>query len=140
MLVVMHQNQRRLFCLLILLNFIDLSQSIDESQFFAYQDGNLLPREDDSHSEQIILSPEIPFIATKYESVYVSDRLSFFFAIQFFSTSFVQINTNGFLSFLLPIAYFFPQITLTSYSGYAIVAPFWADFDSSIKNGSISYK
>jgi hypothetical protein len=52
--------------------FTDYSQSIDESNFFIYKDGISLPKEDDTHSEQIILSPEIPFITTKYESVYVS--------------------------------------------------------------------
>ncbi|UJR28460.1 hypothetical protein I4U23_009700 [Adineta vaga] len=118
--IVSYINRKAVFCLLILINFNIYCQSISESEFFIYEDGIQLPKEDDTHSEQIILSPEIPFITTKYESIY--------------------INTNGFLSFLLPIAYFFPQITLTSYSGYAIIAPFWADIDASIKGGSITYK
>ncbi|CAF1364989.1 unnamed protein product, partial [Adineta ricciae] len=114
------RSQKTIICLLIFICLNTFSQSVSESEFFIYEDGVQLPKEDDTHSEQIILSPEIPFITTKYESIY--------------------INTNGFLSFLLPIAYFFPQITLTSYSGYAIIAPLWADIDTSIKGGSITYK
>jgi hypothetical protein len=62
---------------LLLISLTEFSQTIDESQFFAYEDGIALPKEDDTHSEQIILSPEIPFIATKYESVYVSPSTSY---------------------------------------------------------------
>ncbi|CAF3615117.1 unnamed protein product [Adineta steineri] len=118
--ILFYIDRKAIFCLLILIYLNNYCQCISESDFFIYKDGIELSKEDDTHSEQIILSPEITFITTKYESVY--------------------INTNGFLSFLLPIAYFFPQITLTSYSGYAIIAPFWADIDTSIKNGSITYK
>lgn len=118
--ILFDSNRKTFFCLLIFICLHSSGTTIDESDFFIYDDGIPVPREDDTHSEQIILSPEITFITTKYESVY--------------------INTNGFISFLLPIAYFFPQITLTSYSGYAIIAPFWADIDASIKNGSITYK
>lgn len=46
-------------------------RSIDPSEFLTYDDPISLNREDDTHSEQIILSPEMPFIATKYESLYV---------------------------------------------------------------------
>ena len=78
MVVVLQGNRKAIVCLLILISWTDWSETIDESQFFAYQDGIVLPKEDDTHSEQIILSPEIPFIATKYESVYVSDALLIF--------------------------------------------------------------
>ena len=73
-----HQNQKAIFSLLILLSLQHYSQSITEADFFKYKDGITLPKEDDTHSEQIILSPEIPFITTKYESVYVS-RMFFLF-------------------------------------------------------------
>lgn len=63
--------RKTIYCLLILFCFHHLSGSIDESNFFTYNDGIELPKEDDTHSEQIILSPEIPFITTIYESVYV---------------------------------------------------------------------
>jgi hypothetical protein len=66
-------NRKAIFGLLILIYFNDYIQSIDESEFFIYKDGIAVPKEDDTHSEQIILSPEIPFITTKYESVYVSE-------------------------------------------------------------------
>ncbi len=66
-------NRKAIFALLILIYFNDYIQSIDESEFFIYKDGIAVPKEDDTHSEQIILSPEIPFITTKYESVYVSE-------------------------------------------------------------------
>jgi len=72
-----YTNRKAIFCLLILIYFNDYSQSIDESDFFIYKDGITVPKEDDTHSEQIILSPEIPFITTKYESIYVNS--SFFF-------------------------------------------------------------
>ena len=61
-----------MFCLLIFICLNTFSQSVSESEFFIYEDGVQLPKEDDTHSEQIILSPEIPFITTKYESIYVS--------------------------------------------------------------------
>jgi hypothetical protein len=67
---------KAILCLWMVIGLNDYSQSIDESQFFAYQDGISLPKEDDTHSEQIILSPEIPFITTKYESIYVSASLA----------------------------------------------------------------
>lgn len=71
------QNRKAtVVALLLLISVTEFSQTIDESQFFAYEDGIVLPKEDDTHSEQIILSPEIPFIATKYESVYVSSSTS----------------------------------------------------------------
>jgi hypothetical protein len=73
-----YTNRKAIFCLLILIYFNNYTQSIDESDFFIYKDGIALPKEDDTHSEQIILSPEIPFITTKYESVYVSS-FEFFF-------------------------------------------------------------
>jgi len=66
-----YTNRKAIFCLLILIYYNDYSQSINESDFFIYKDGIELPKEDDTHSEQIILSPEIPFITTKYESAYV---------------------------------------------------------------------
>jgi hypothetical protein len=69
-----YANRKTIFCLLILIFFNNYSQSITESDFFNYNDGIPVPKEDDTHSEQIILSPEIPFITTKYESVYVSHR------------------------------------------------------------------
>ncbi len=67
-----YKNRKAIYCLLILIFFNDYCQSIHESEFFNYHDGIPVPKEDDTHSEQIILSPEIPFITTKYESVYVS--------------------------------------------------------------------
>ncbi len=70
-----YTNRKAIFCLLIVICFNDYSQSIDESDFFIYNDGIAVPKEDDTHSEQIILSPEIPFITTKYESVYVGSLL-----------------------------------------------------------------
>jgi hypothetical protein len=74
-----YTNRKAIFCLLILIYFNNYTQSIDESDFFIYKDGITLPKEDDTHSEQIILSPEIPFITTKYESVYVNSFSYFFF-------------------------------------------------------------
>jgi hypothetical protein len=74
-----YTNRKAIFCLLILIYYNDYSQSINESDFFIYKDGIELPKEDDTHSEQIILSPEIPFITTKYESAYVR---SFFFILK----------------------------------------------------------
>ena len=72
MLILDDHRKATSFCLLILINFIGFSQTIDSSEFFLYNDGIALPKEDDTHSEQIVLSPEMPFITTKYESVYVS--------------------------------------------------------------------
>ena len=66
-----YTNRKAIFCLLIVICVNNYSESIDESEFFTYHDGIAVPKEDDTHSEQIILSPEIPFITTKYESVYV---------------------------------------------------------------------
>jgi hypothetical protein len=71
---VSNRHRTAICCLWIIISFADYSQTIDESQFFAYQDGVALSKEDDTHSEQIILSPEMPFISTKYESIYVSTR------------------------------------------------------------------
>ncbi len=68
---VFYTNQKTIFCLLIVICLNNYIESIDESEFFIYHDGIIVPNEDDTHSEQIILSPEIPFITTKYESVYV---------------------------------------------------------------------
>ena len=73
----LNSNRKAIFCLLLLISLHHYSQTVDESDFFHYQDGIALPKEDDTHSEQIILSPEIPFITTKYESVYVGQFFSF---------------------------------------------------------------
>lgn len=67
---------------MILIYLNNYSQCVDESDFFIYKDGIAVPKEDDTHSEQIILSPEIPFITTKYESVYVNNFI-FYISIYF---------------------------------------------------------
>lgn len=65
--------RKAILCLLLVISLRLYCHAVHESDFFQYQDGIALPKEDDTHSEQIILSPEIPFITTKYESVYVGD-------------------------------------------------------------------
>lgn len=77
MMFELNRNRKAIFGLLLLLSLHHYSQTVDESEFFHYQDGIALPKEDDTHSEQIILSPEIPFITTKYESVYVRHIFTF---------------------------------------------------------------
>lgn len=69
--ILLDSNRKTFFCLLIFICLHSSGTTIDESDFFIYDDGIPVPREDDTHSEQIILSPEITFITTKYESVYV---------------------------------------------------------------------
>jgi hypothetical protein len=85
-----YTNRKTIFCLLIVICLNNYIESIDESEFFIYHDGITVPKEDDTHSEQIILSPEIPFITTKYESVYVRN---FFFCLS--KSSILNVNHLG---------------------------------------------
>jgi len=78
MMILFYSKQKAIFCLLFFICLNSYGRTIDESDFFMYDDGIPVPRDDDTHSEQIILSPEIPFITTKYESLYV--RLFIFFS------------------------------------------------------------
>lgn len=82
-----HEIRKAILCLLLVISLHSYSQCVNESDFFQYQDGIALPKEDDTHSEQIILSPEIPFITTKYESVYVGEIFSLLIELEFFLRS-----------------------------------------------------
>ena len=94
-----HSIRKAILCLLLVISLHSYSQCVDESDFFQYQDGIALPREDDTHSEQIILSPEIPFITTKYESVYVGEIFSSFDRIRVIGR--VLLDQYKWFSFIL---------------------------------------
>jgi hypothetical protein len=102
---LLYTNRKAIFCLLILICFNTYSQSIDESDFFIYNDGITVPKEDDTHSEQIILSPEIPFITTKYDSIYV--RNFFFFCFKKKINIFFRLIQMVFYHFYYQLPIFF---------------------------------
>ena len=95
---------------------------------------------DDCSSEEIVLPSDFPFGGYYHQSAFVSVDIILFVPVKVSNYCF-QVSTNGLISFGREVSnsnpVLFPSTTTIVARSY-IVAPFWADFDTTT-GGQVSW-